>query len=1804
MLGGIAFSVYEWLKCAFARHSFLIVEGSIDKMKNIHPLNSRFTLPFAFVLAVSLLAVSLLFMLPGGPLHAQTDAMEYPENGTGPVATFTAIDPEGASIMWTLAGADMADFDIENGVLSFKSPPDFESPGSSTTSNTYQVTVQVSDGGLNTTAMEEVTIEVIDVEEPGTVTLSTLQPQVGVAITATLTDPDGTVSNATWQWYRGNIEIVGAITAPYTPVAGDVGSVLRATAMYDDTEGEDKTAHEDSAHAVRQAPESNIPPTFPNQDPGPGGTATTDQTREVAENTPAGTNIGAPVAASDTDVLTYSLDATGQAAFDINRATGQLITKVALNHEGTGSYTAIMVKATDPFGAEIDAMVTITVTDVNEAPSVTGGAASIDRVEGDTALQVDDSPAQYTATDADEGDEVGLKWSLSGADASKFSISPTTGVTSTLSFEEAPDYESPGDSDGNNVYEVTLVVTDSKSNSDEQDVTVKVTNMGETGTVILSTLQPRVGFPVTATLTDPDNITADSVSWQWYDGAIIENNLTDNAIEDATSATYTPTMDDIDDTLTARATYTDGHTVDPEVDDVATGPAESVVLADTRNNAPVFEDQDDEMEGRQTAQERTVDENTDAGESIGAVVEATDEDMNLTYSLGGPDAASFDIVRTSGELQTKAELDKETKDTYTVTVTATDSLGASSTITVTIKVNNVDEMPDLEGEVPEEYAENGTRPVATFTAVDPEGESIVWSLVGTDNADFSIDNGVLRFKSPPDFEDTGRTDQMYVVTVQASDGGQDTTATEEVTIEVTNVEEPGTVTLSTLQPQVGVEITATLDDPDNETAGTVTWQWYRGSSPIVNATDGADTTESDYIPTTGDNRSVLRATAMYDDDEGEDKTAQINSYRSVRAAPATNNVPVFPELSTPGNQTRAVAENTPAGTNLGAPIAANDPGDLLTYSLSGNDSALFSITRATGQLSTKADLDYEATGNPSNDEFAVTVTATDPFGAADMANVTITITDVNESPSVMGAASIDHAENGTVLDVDAADQSANPANYIVSDPDGDDPQDELEVTLRGNDRDKFSIENGLLAFKEAEAPDYESPGDSDGNNVYEVTVRVTDSDDNTGEQDVTVKVTNVEEDGEVTLSTLQPRVGFPVTVTLTDPDNITADSVSWQWYRGTASLGSLPEECTETTLNNCAIKGATSDTYTPVADDVQNLLTAVATYTDGSPNDPDVNDGKDVVLEPAAQQVLADTRNKAPVFEDQDDEMEGRQTAQERMVDENTDTEQPIGVAVIAMDFTTMIDGTMPLEKLTYSLGGPDAASFSIDRGTAQLTTKTALDYETKNTYTVTVTATDPSGETATATVTITVTDEDEAPIIMIGGLTISGPSNMDYAENGTDAVATYMVSGPDAASAMWTLEGDDAAAFDITDGALTFKASPDYEMPADADTDNTYMVTVKADDGTYTDTHEVIIRVTDEDEAPPVIIDISISGQTDHEYPENGTDAVDAYTLLLGRNEDSATWSLEGPDFGAFAINRIGVLTFNDSPDYENPTDANSDNIYMVTVTAVDMDNMNNMDTHEVTVTVTNVDEVPSIAGDATIEYAENDTGDVATYTAMDPEETAISWSLSGIDAGVFDISAAGMLTFKESPDYEMPADADTDNTYMVTLNAAGGTYDVTIMVIDVDEVPTIEGDATIDYAENGTGDVATFTAMDPEETAISWSLAGDDADVFDIAGGVLTFKESPDYEMPADADTDNVYMVTVKASDGTNMAIQVVTVTVTNEDDTTVGEDLLDRYDDDDSGHIDRAEAVRAVLDYQGGQLTRAEAVQVILLYQAGPQ
>ena len=298
----------------------------------------QFAFPILAVLAVA--ALGLWLLLPGGALRAQeaNGPIEYLENGTDPVATFTATDPEGKDIRWTLSGTDAGDFKIDGGVLTFSSKPNYEAPADDSIDNTYSVMVVASAGTSteDTVVMDEypVTVNVTNVDEAGSIMLSTLQPQVEIPITATPSDPDNpdatTLMDLEWEWLRGQDVIAGATGATYTPMTTDVGSVLTARASYEDAEGEDKTAEIESAHAVRAKPDTNTPPALPDQDSNIEGN---QQTRMVAENTSAGEDIGAPVEATDSgDVLTYSLSGDHAAQFDIDRATGQLRTKGSSGH--------------------------------------------------------------------------------------------------------------------------------------------------------------------------------------------------------------------------------------------------------------------------------------------------------------------------------------------------------------------------------------------------------------------------------------------------------------------------------------------------------------------------------------------------------------------------------------------------------------------------------------------------------------------------------------------------------------------------------------------------------------------------------------------------------------------------------------------------------------------------------------------------------------------------------------------------------------------------------------------------------------------------------------------------------------------------------------------------------------------------------------------------------------------------------------------------------------------------------------------------------------------------------------------------------------------------------------------------------------------------------------------------------------------------------------------------------------------------------------------------------------------------------
>ena len=393
-------------------------------------------------------------------------------------------------------------------------------------------------------------------------------------------------------------------------------------------------------------------------------------------------------------------------------------------------------------------------------------------------------------------------------------------------------------------------------------VTVDVNNVEETGTVSLSQVQLQVGVPVTAKVSDPDEGVT-GVMWQWsaQSGAMCPaagDPTVDGdwvRIEGATSATYTPLPAHALDTdgdgvtesgsemcLQATASYTD------DMENTATEDIDTTFIDETLDRAHNSADDNDPVEPKTTANKapsftaedldedgtdetgmadapfmREVDENEDADTNVGNPLGVDDDDTALIYTLGGADAAAFEIGSSTGQITTAEKLDYEMKPSYMVAVTATDPSLASGTAMVMIMVSDENDNAEITGDEPEDFAENGEGAVASFSATDQDGDDIEWDVGGDDGAKFAIsEEGVLSFKDAPDFESPvdADMDNVYEVTVMATGG------TKDVKVTVTDVEEDGSVSLSQPQPQVEIEVDADRSDPDGNISGT-TWQWSK-----------------------------------------------------------------------------------------------------------------------------------------------------------------------------------------------------------------------------------------------------------------------------------------------------------------------------------------------------------------------------------------------------------------------------------------------------------------------------------------------------------------------------------------------------------------------------------------------------------------------------------------------------------------------------------------------------------------------------------------------------------------------------------------------------------------------------------------------------------------------------------------------------------------------------------------------------------------------------------------------------------------
>ena len=254
-------------------------------------------------------------------------------------------------------------------------------------------------------------------------------------------------------------------------------------------------------------------------------------------------------------------------------------------------------------------------------------------------------------------------------------------------------------------------------------------------------------------------------------------------------------------------------------------------------------------------------------------------------------------------------------------------------------------------------------------------------------------------------------------------------------------------------------------------------------------------------------------------------------------------------------------------------------------------------------------------------------------------------------------------------------------------------------------------------------------------------------------------------------------------------------------------------------------------------------------------------------------------------------------------------------------------------------------------------------------------------------------------------------------------------------------------------------------------------------------DTHALEVTVTDVVETATV----TIGGLSNATTPENAAWTSPSPTATGGIG--AVTWSKSGADAALFTQASDGRLTLG-AQDYEAPADADTDNVYEVTVVAMDADG--NTDTHALEVTVTDVVETSTVTigglSDATA--PEN-----STWTSPIPTASgaigAVTWTTYGADAQQFTQGANGTLTLP-ARDYETPEDADGDGVYVVEVRAVDAdanedTHSIRVTVTDVVETSTV----TIGGLSNATTpENASWTSPAPTASgaigAVTWKQVG----------------------------------------------------------------------------------------------------------------
>ena len=806
------------------------------------------------------------------------------------------------------------------------------------------------------------------------------------------------------------------------------------------------------------------------------------------------------------------------------------------------------------------------------------------------------------------------------------------------------------------------------------------------------------------------------------------------------------------------------------------------------NTAPVFEDGTDVT--------LTVLENTAAGTDVGSPLTATDaENDSLEYTLEGADAASFDIVPGTGQLQTKTGVDynhEAAKNSYSVTVKADDDNGGTDTIAVTVNVTDVDEK-----------SVRPPRPVVAATPGTTDSLDVSWTKPGLaggpDIVGYNVRHQVTGSGSWTTVQLTGTGLTTMISGLQAGTGYTVQVQTRNgETPSLWSLEGTGTTTTTTTNTAatgkpgisgtaaVGQTLTATtsgISDADGKTKAengdsgyAYTYQWVQVDGGTE--TDISGEMSSTYTPSSSDVGKTIRVKVSFTDDL-DNAEGPFTSEQTAAVTAVTVAVSIAADHDRIGAGLEDLVFTL---TRQGATTAALD--------------ATVTIVQDRSWLGT-SDLSHTVTFMAGSATATLTLAATrfsfDPDTSGDL-TATVTGAGISGGEATVEMVSTAYAPITVSYDKSSytfAEDAANVNIYAVATLDPAYPRAPSRSFYN-----LFNSESGTATFRQDFEPitwapqffheDYELEGNNyvarkrlrHNNGTY---FAVVNDDVYEGPEGLVVAIAR---DASLTSGLLQ--FAYPDSTTCeshTCPASIEYPvTITDEEDRPVLSLSAAPASISEA-----------DDTTTGVAENVSTLTVAAAspktfateqtiTLTFGgsavygdhygvAPVDADANTtGHQVLLpaETASVQVTVTAVDNATVDGGRTIEVVGSldgtefdrasiavadderaNTAPAFVNGASTDREVAENTAA-GTNFDDPVRATDPEnDTLEYSLDGTDAASFDIDRGTGQLRTKTGVDYdhEAKSSYSVTVAVNDGYGGTDTIAVTVAVTDEDEPPL-------------------------------------------------------------------------------------------------------------------------------------------------------------------------------------------------------------------------------------------------------------------------------------------------------------------------------------------------------------------------------------------------------------------------------------------------------------------------